>query len=82
MNLLLPDGSTKPSYLNEGNIPMDPEQLDAMSPAEITNKQYHTYNLVYSQRNVIVIGFTRGGGQGLTSKQRTALQRTIIITTR
>lgn len=48
-----------------------------MSPAEITNKQYRTYNLVSSPRNVNVIGFTGDGGQGLTSKQRTALQRAV-----
>lgn len=48
-----------------------------MSPADITNKQYRTYNLVSSPRNVNVIGFTGGGGQGLTSKQRTALQRAV-----
>lgn len=77
IDLLLPDGSTKPSYLIEGDILMDPEQMEAMSPAEITNKQYHTYNLVYSPKNVNVIGFTGGGSQGLTSKQRTALQRAI-----
>lgn len=77
IDLLLPDGSTKPSFLIEGDILIDQEQLETMSPAEITNKQYRTYNLVYSPRNVNVIGFTGGGGQGLTSKQRTALQRTI-----
>lgn len=77
IDFLLPDGSTKPSFLIEGDILMDPEQLEAMSPAEITNKQFRIYNLVYSPRNVNVIGFTGGGGQGLTSKQRTALQRAI-----
>ena len=73
----LPDGSSKTSLLVEGDILLDPEQLSSMSTAGVTDKQYRTYNLVYSPRNVNVIGFTGGGGQGLTSKQRTALQRAV-----
>lgn len=74
---LLPDGTTEKSMLLEGDIIMSLEQLREMSPADITQKQYRTYNLVSSPRNVNVIGYTGGNGQGLTSKQRTALQRAI-----
>ena len=77
IDLLLPDGSTKPTFLIEGDILIDPEQLTTMSPTKSTSKQYSTYNLVSSPRQINVIGFTGGGGQGLTFKQRNALQRAI-----
>lgn len=77
MDFLLPDGSTEKTFLIEGDILMNREQLKAMSSEDITSKQYRTYNLVNNNRNVNVIGYTGGSGQGLTSKQRTALQWTI-----
>jgi len=77
IDFLLPNGDTKKSYLIEGDIVLDEEQLKTMSSANVTDKQYRTYNLVSSPQNVNVIGFTGGSGQGLTSKQRTALQRAI-----
>lgn len=77
IDFLLPDGSTEKTYLIEGDIAMKPEQLKEMYSGNITTKQYRTYNLVYSPRNVNIMGFTGGGGQGLTSKQRTALQRAV-----
>lgn len=77
IDLLLPDGSTEKNFLIEGDIVMNPAQLEEMQPANITDKQYRTYNLVSSPRYVNVIGYTGGNGQGLTSKQRTALQRAV-----
>jgi len=74
---VLPDGSSESAYLIEGDILMSAKQLEELQPANITTKQYRTYNLVSSPRNVNVIGYTGGSGQGLTSKQRTALQRAI-----
>lgn len=74
IDFLLPDGSTEKTYLLEGDIVMNSEQLKEMYSGNITTKQYRTYNLVSSPRNVNVIGFTGGGGQALTSKQRSALQ--------
>ncbi|WP_424494432.1 M57 family metalloprotease [Salinimicrobium sp. GXAS 041] len=76
IDFLLPDGSTEKNLLIEGDIIITPQQLERMSGSNITEKQYRTYNLV-NQGTVNVIGFTGGGGQGLTSKQRTALQRAI-----
>lgn len=75
IDFLLPDGSTEKNLLIEGDIVMSPSQLLSMSPSTVTEKQYRTYNLV-NPGTVNVIGFT-GGGQALTSKQRTALQRAI-----
>lgn len=77
INFLLPDGSTEKTFLIEGDILLNREQLNTMSSGDITSKQYRTFNLVSNYRNVNVIGYTGGGGQGLTSKQRTALQWTI-----
>ena len=77
IDFLLPNGDTKKSFLIEGDILVDQEQLETMSAASITDKQYRTFNLVSSPRTVNVIGFTASSGQGLTSKQRTALQRAI-----
>lgn len=77
IDLLLPDGSTEETFLIEGDILLNREQLNAMSSGDITTKQYRTNNLVNNNRNVNVIGYTGGAGQGLTSKQRTALQWTI-----
>lgn len=75
--LLMPDGTFEKSYLIEGDIAMTAEQMKEMSPENVQSKQYRTYNLVYSPKTINVIGFTGGGGQGLTTKQRTALQWTI-----
>lgn len=77
IDLLLPDGSTEKTFLIEGDILLNREQLNTMSANKITSKQYRTYNLVSNYRNVNVIGYTGGSGQGLTSKQKTALQWTI-----
>lgn len=72
--LLMPDGSFEKTYIVEGDIALSAKQLNGMSSANITDKQYRTFNLVSSPKTVYIIGYTGGGGQGLTSKQRTALQ--------
>lgn len=77
IDLLLPDGSRESTYLIEGDILMSPEQLDQLYTSDITSKQYRTFNLVSSPKTINVIGYTGGSGQGLTSKQRSALQRAI-----
>ena len=71
------DGETESVFQIEGDILMSPETLKEMQAGDITSKQYRTYNLVSSPRTVNVIGYTGGYGQGLTSKQRSALQRAI-----
>lgn len=75
-NMLLPDGSFVKNYLIEGDIVMSEEQMNTMSSASITDKQYRTYNLVSTPRTVNVIGYT-GGSQALTNKQRNALRWSI-----
>jgi len=71
------DGETESVFQIEGDILMSAEALEEMQPGDITNKQYRTYNLVSSPGTINVIGYTGGSGQGLTSKQRAALQRAI-----
>ncbi|CAL65440.1 M57 family metalloprotease [Christiangramia forsetii] len=71
------NGESESVFQIEGDILMSQETLSEMEPGDITNKQYRTYNLVSSPRNVNVIGYTGGAGQGLTSKQRSALQRAV-----
>ncbi|WP_378177630.1 M57 family metalloprotease [Aquimarina sp. SS2-1] len=47
----------------------------ALGTAEVNTKQYRTNNLVTgSYRTIDVIGYTGGGGFGLTSKERIGLQ--------
>lgn len=76
IDLLLPDGSTEKTFLVEGDISITLDQLKSMRPDKVTTKQYRIYNLVSSPRTVQVIGYT-GSSQGLTWKQRTALQRAV-----
>lgn len=71
--VMLPDGSFEKTYIVEGDIALSAEQLGNMSTAGITDKQYRTFNLVNNPKTINVIGYTGGAGQGLTSKQRTAL---------
>lgn len=75
---LLPDGTKKQTFIIEGDIAIDAEQLDAMQPGNITSKQYRTYSLVSAPRNINIVGWNGTGfGQNLTQKQRDALQAAV-----
>ncbi len=74
--IMLPDGSFEKTYIVEGDIALNANQLNNMSTSNIQDKQYRTFNLVSNNRTINVIGYT-GGSQALTSKQRTALQYAI-----
>ncbi|MDN3593312.1 M57 family metalloprotease [Zunongwangia endophytica] len=76
--LTLPGGATETTYLIENDIAMSADQLDKLSTADITSKQYRTYNLVSSPRTINVIGYTGTGyGQNLSNKMQQALQRAV-----
>lgn len=84
-DFLLPDGKTIQKYLVGGDIVIDDDQIQYMQqffPKQPESgegqrpTQYRTYNLV-SPSTINVIGFTGGGGQGLTSKEKQALQYAI-----
>jgi len=70
----LPDGSFQEMFRVEGDIIFSRAQIENMKLAGgITTKQYRTNNLV-SNGVITIIGYTGGGGFGLSSKERTALQ--------
>lgn len=75
VDFLLPDGKTIPMYQFEGDLHMSEEQiLNLPSLQGIVGKNYHTNNLVAQNTVIDIIGFTGGGGNGLSQKEQTALQ--------
>ena len=79
----LPDGSLETRVQLGEDVVMEEdaiwalENFNEMIPDadEATQKQYRTFNLVTgSNRTIDIIGYTGGGGFGLTSRQQTALQ--------
>jgi len=70
----LPDGSFQDMFKVEGDIMFSRKQIENMKMGgDITTKQYRTNNLV-SNGTITIMGYTGGGGFGLSSKERTALQ--------
>ena len=69
-----PDGTTDHmvNIEDDGLLPYATYQELLANP--LTARQYRTNNLVSRGRTINVIGYTGGGGYGLTSTQRTALQ--------
>ena len=70
----LPDGSFQELFKVEGDMMFSREQILNMDSGEgIRTKQYRTNNLV-GITVIDIIGYTGGGGYGLSSKERTALR--------
>ena len=70
-----PDGSAEDVMLVEGCAEISLEEYAALQQVgELASRQYRTFNLVSSPRTIRVIGYTGGGGYGLNSNMRTALQ--------
>lgn len=70
-----PDGSSSSMYRMEGCLHMTKEQIMNLGSVKgLSAKNYHTYNLVAQNTVIDIIGYTGGGGYGLSSKERTALQ--------
>lgn len=70
----LPDGSFQEMFKVEGDMMFTKEQILNMNIGDgITSKQYRTNNLV-GISIIDIIGYTGGGGYGLSNKERTALQ--------
>jgi len=70
----LPDGTTQEMFQVEGDIMFTKEQIENMGTSTgVNTKQYRTNNLV-SDGTITIIGYTGGGGYGLSNKERTALQ--------
>ena len=75
----LPDGTSREMYLIEGDIAIEPGLFEEMAEAfaadaELASRQYRTFNTVSSPRTIRVVGYTGGGGFGLSSNGRTGLQ--------
>lgn len=80
VDFLLPDGSTEERIQIEDDLFLTEADLDAMmeTPEDgVANRNYRTYNLVSQGRTISIVGYTGGNGQGLSSKERTALQRAV-----
>jgi len=70
----LPDGSFQEMFKVEGDIMFSREQIENMGVSSgVSTKQYRTNNLV-SDGVITIIGYTGGGGFGLSNKEQTALQ--------
>lgn len=73
--LVYPDGTAEDRIIVEGDIAFTEDKLFNMDLYDgVTGEQYRTSNLVSQGRTIRVIGYTGGGGYGLSSKMRTALQ--------
>jgi hypothetical protein len=74
---VFPDGTSEERYFLDGDISMAQEQykelIGEITGMELEQRQYRTYNLCYSPQTIKIIGYTGGGGYGLTNKMKTAL---------
>lgn len=70
-DMYFPDGTSEERMLLEGDLMVEVHKYKKM--LEDHEKQYRTWNLVNNNQTIDVIGYTGGGGYGLTSKMRTAL---------
>ncbi|WP_442265769.1 M57 family metalloprotease [Tenacibaculum sp. ZS6-P6] len=75
VDFVLPSGETTPMYQVEGDIHMTEEKINSLpNLQDLSGRNYYTNNLVAQNTVIDIIGYTGGGGFGLSSKARTALQ--------
>lgn len=75
VDFYLPDGSSQEMYEVEGDILLSEKQImDLTVDNGTTDKNYSTNALVSQGMVIDIIGYTGGGGFGLSNKERTALQ--------
>ena len=75
IDFYLPDGTTQEMYEVEGDIILSEKQIMELTiDGGGTNRNYHTNNLVNQNTVIDIIGYTGGGGFGLTQKERNGLQ--------
>jgi len=75
IDFVFPDGTTQKRYKVEGDIILSEKQIMALDGhGGITDRNYRTRNLVSQGRTINIIGFTGGGGFGLSEVERTGLQ--------
>jgi len=77
VTFVYPDGTTEPKLRIEEDIILTKAELKELSQMigglREQEKQYSTNNLVNQNTTIDVIGYTGGGGYGLSSRMRTAL---------
>ena len=75
VNYVLPNGDTAPMYQAEGDLHFTEDQIKNLpNLQDLTGRNYYTNNLVAQNTVINIIGFTGGGGFGLSNKAQTALQ--------
>lgn len=75
VDYFLPDGSTTKMIRVEEDIHLPKDQVMGLPNLQgVSGKNYHTNNLVAQNTVINIIGYTGGGGFGLSSKAQTALQ--------
>jgi len=76
VDFLLPDGTTKEMVQMESDIFMSEAEIEALSVPEdgALSRNYRTNNLVSQGKTITIVGYTGGGGNALSTKERTALQ--------
>lgn len=78
VTFVYPDGTTEPKLRIEEDIILSKSELKELSQMmeglRDQEKQYSTNNLVSQNSTIDVIGYTGGGGYGLSSRMRTALR--------
>ncbi|AUC15958.1 peptidase [Tenacibaculum sp. SZ-18] len=75
VDFLLPDGNTIPMIQMEEDIHMSEDQVMGLPNLQgVTGRNYHTNSLVAQNTVINIIGYTGGGGFGLSNKAQTALQ--------
>lgn len=79
VDFLLPDGTTQERIQVESDIFLTEADINSMSVPEdgSLSRNYRTYNLVSQGRVISIVGYTGGAGQGLSNKEKTALQRAV-----
>ncbi|AUP80896.1 M57 family metalloprotease [Flavivirga eckloniae] len=84
VDFLLPDGTTTPMIQVEEDLMFTEEQIMQLDFNRVrskgsseTERNYHTNNLVSQGKNISIIGFTGGGGYGLSPKEQNALQMAV-----
>lgn len=70
-DFFFPDGTSEKRIFIEDDMVLTLDQLRQMASL---GRQYITNNLVSQGRNISIIGYTGGGGFGLSSKEQTGLR--------
>ncbi|SNR16719.1 M57 family metalloprotease [Tenacibaculum jejuense] len=75
VDFVLPNGDVTPMYQAEGDLHFTEDKInDLPNLQDLSERNYYTNNLVAQNTVIDIIGFTGGGGFGLSNKAQTALR--------